>query len=296
MFNSLWVAKTGMEAQDFRVQTISNNLANASTTGFKKTLAHFSELGYTHIRGAANGQTQDGATNLENLYTGMGVKVADTSKVFTQGDVNQTDNPLDLMIGGNGFFALQQISPNGTTETVYTRDGHFQLKALNGGGGQSPTEWELLSRRGWQVLDETGEPVVLRLANGNNELGALEISEDGEIREVLPPEGTASYNLIDGTIDGTGRKLGIANFADASGMMPIGGNMFRDIPAITGGAELGAPKEDARGNVLAGRLETSNVSTIEEMVNMIEAQRGYELGAKVMQKADEMMSALIQRT
>ena len=295
MFNSLWVAKTGMEAQDFRVATIANNMANSATTGFKKDLAHFTTQGYTQIRGRG-GETEGGQVDAGQLMVGQGVRISDTSKVYSQGSIKQTDNETDFMIGGEGYFVL--VDEDG--EASYTRDGHFEM--IEDPDTQNSfnlvhvaTNLKLVA-----VDAETGggvdtialTPMLLTPQNNDSNpdgnMGPLTLARNGEVM----------MQTSDGDIEfSTHQYIPMARFGTKSGLIANPGGVFKDDAARTGGANYfaGTPT-GGFGTIRHKALEVSNVTVIDEMVDMIEAQRGYEMGAKVLEKTDEMMSTLIQRT
>ncbi len=306
MFDALWIATTGMKAQEFRTQTIANNMANASTTGFKRDMAHFSDLHYQLIRGTA-AKDQGGDSGVASLYVGAGVEVDGTSKIFTQGDVQLTGEPLDVAIRGAGFFGLVRPDPaTGTYITTgdpttdpnlyFTRDGHFKTKSVNGDG---TPPFYVVNSNGWALADETGNPVVLdpTINGGTNvSIGTLEVLKNGVIQEIDPaltansPTG-GPYDLV-----AEGNHVGNFMFTSPNGLIPIGSSTFQNDLDSTGGLLAGQPDLEGHGHLKGGSLEASNVETIDEMVNLIEAQRGYEMGSKVIEKADQMMSTLIQRT
>ncbi len=254
MSQALHIAKTGLEAQDKRMSVVSNNLANVNTTGFKKDQVSFNDLMYQSVEQAGAAATQ--TTQLPSgMNIGTGVRTAGTEKIFSQGNINQTDNSLDLAIDGGGFFQVQQ--QNG--ELAYTRDGSFQLNA----------EGELVTSRGQRLQPNITIP---------EDAESVTVGQDGTVSVQLP--GNAQATEV-GTIE-------LASFTNPAGLEPIGGNLLTETGA-SGAPQTGTPGLDQFGSVMQGALETSNVSTVEEMVKMIETQRAFELNSKAISKTDEMM-------
>ncbi len=310
MFDALWIATTGMKAQEFRTQTIANNISNAATNGFKKDLAHFNDLAYQVIRGVGV-ENELGDAKMTALYIGGGVEVDSTSKVFTQGDVQLTDEPLDIAIQGNGFFGVVRPDPAGTgymavddvstsANIHFSRDGHFRLKSVNG-DGNSP--YYAVNNSDWALSDATGTPIQLdpntNNPNGSGVVGTISVSNSGIIEEANPSitaTANAPYNGSPYPLTADGVYIGNFIIASPNGLIPIGNSLFQNNPNATGGVIAGQPDTGGHGYLRGGYIEGSNVETIDEMVNLIEAQRGYELSSKVIEKADQMMSTLIQRT
>lgn len=254
MNQALFIAKTGLEAQDMRMSVIANNLANVNTTGFKRDQASFNDLMYQNVEQAGAAATQD--TNLPSgLSVGTGVRVAGTEKIFSQGSITRTDNALDMAIDGRGFF--QVLQPDGSL--AYTRDGSFQLNA----------DGELVTARG-QVL----EPGVTIPPDAKS----ITVGNDGTVSVQLPGNATATQV---GTIE-------LASFANPAGLQAVGDNLLVETTA-SGAPQTGTPGLDEFGSLQQGSLETSNVNTVEEMVSMIETQRAYEMNSKTISKADEML-------
>lgn len=253
MMRALWTAGAGMMAQQMNIDIISNNLANVNTTGFKKSRVDFEDLLYQTIRTAGSTAAQ-GSTLPTGLQVGHGVKTVSTTKIFTQGDFTQTGNPLDLVIEGDGFFQVQM--PDGST--AYTRDGSFKL-------------------------DSTGQIV-------NSEGCALQPQitiPTGATAVTIGSDGTVSAVMADGTSQDVG-QIQLARFINPAGLINAGGNMMK-ATAASGDATTGTPGADGLGGIEQGFLEMSNVKVIEEMVNMIVAQRAYEINSKAIQAADEML-------
>jgi len=252
---ALWVAKTGLDAQQTRLQVVSNNLANASTTGFKKDRAVFEDLLYQNVRQPGAQSTQD-STLPSGLMLGTGVRVAGTQKMHLQGNFVQTGNSLDMAVQGNGFF--QVLRPDGNL--AYTRNGQFQVNE----------QGQVVTNDGYQL-----EPSIVIPQNAIS----VTIGSDGTV-SALEPGNTAPTNL--GTIE-------TAQFVNPAGLMPIGENQFKETQS-SGAPTTGIPGLDGRGSLLQGSLESSNVNTVEELVNLIETQRAFEMNSKSISTADQMMS------
>ena len=251
---ALWISKTGLDAQQTRLSVISNNLANVNTTGFKRDQAIFQDLIYQNKR-------QSGGQNTENnrlpsgLSVGTGVRVVATEKLHTQGNVTQTGKPLDMAILGRGFFQIQEA--DGTTS--YTRDGTFQMDA----DGQVVTSQGLLL-----------QPALTISADAQS----ITIGADGSV-SVLAGNATTPTQV--GSVQ-------LADFVNPSGLQPIGNNLFAET-ASSGSPTTGTPGLTGLGNLQNGAVETSNVNVVEELVNMIETQRAYEMNSKVISTTDQML-------
>ncbi|PKM10840.1 MAG: flagellar basal-body rod protein FlgG [Gammaproteobacteria bacterium HGW-Gammaproteobacteria-3] len=257
---ALWIAKTGLDAQQTRMAVISNNLANVNTTGFKKSRAIFEDLVYQNMRQVGAQSTQN--TELPTgLQLGTGVRTVATEKLHTQGNIQQTENSLDVAISGRGFFQI--VMPNG--DINYTRDGSFKLDA----NGQVVTS-------GGQLL----EPAITVPTDAIS----LTIGRDGTI-SVVQPGSAASVQL---------GQIQTVSFVNPAGLEPIGENMFRESVA-SGTPIIGIPSEDEFGEVFQGSLETSNVNVVEELVNMIETQRAYEMNSKAISTTDQMLGFVTQQ-
>ena len=254
MIRSLWTAATGMQAQTLNIDVISNNLANVSTSGFKKSRAEFQDLLYETLRpaGVSSSETSEVPVGIQ---VGHGTRPSAVNRIFVQGDFQQTKNELDLAVEGDGFFQI--IQANG--DTAYTRDGAFKLD----------NEGRIVNADGFLLEPEISVP--------NNTI-AISIAIDGSV-SVLQ-SGQAEPVEI-GTIE-------LARFMNPAGLHSIGRNLF--IPTAASGEEIiGTAGEDGFGTIAQGYLEGSNVSVVEEMVNMIVAQRAYETNSKVIQASDEML-------
>ena len=259
MTTALQIARSGLDALDQRMRTISNNLANVNTTGFKRDRAAFASLAYQDARqaGAASGADSQYATG---LGTGTGVRVAGTERIHTQGALTQTDNALDVAIEGEGFFAV--VMPDG--RQAYTRDGAFKLSA-------------------------TGEMVTaagLRLAQ------PLTIPE-GAQSITIAPDGTVTATLQGEAAGVEVGQLQVTRFLNPAGLDPKGDNLYMET-AASGAPQTGAAGLEGAGSIRQGALEGSNVSTVQELVDMIETQRAYEVNAKVINAADEMAQYVTQ--
>jgi flagellar basal-body rod protein FlgG len=259
MIRSLWIAKTGMEGQQTKLDAITNNLANVGTAGFKRGAVVFEDLMYQQVRqpGAATSEQSQLPTGLQ---LGLGVRAAATTRNFSQGTLNQTSNTLDLAIEGSGFFQIQM--PDGTTG--YTRDGSLQVDA-NG---------QLVTNAGYAV-----QPGITIPANARS----VTIGRDGSVSVMLPGEAATS----------TIGQLQLASFVNPAGLESLGGNLFVET-AASGTPNGGAPGSNGLGGVRQGFLEGSNVNVVEELVSMIATQRAYELNSKAIQTSDQMLQRLAQ--
>ncbi|MEO1489048.1 MAG: flagellar basal-body rod protein FlgG [Pseudomonadota bacterium] len=253
--SALHVARTGLEAQDARMRVIANNLANIGTTGFKRERADFATLAYQEQRVAGQQSTNQTAYAV-GLNLGTGVQVLGTSRLDGQGALNQTGNSLDLALDGPGFFQVE-LPPGG--QIAFTRAGNFTL---------SP-QGNLITSQGFAVT-----PPV-QIPQGSQ---SITISPDGTISALQ--QGQAAPVQLG--------QLQIANFVNPAGLRAIGDNFLVET-AASGPAELGIAGQLGRGNLRQGMLEASNVSTVEELVNMIEAQRAYEINSRMVSAVDEML-------
>jgi flagellar basal-body rod protein FlgG len=253
--SALHVARTGLEAQDARMRVIANNLANIGTTGFKRDRVDFATLAYQEQRIA--GQQSTGQTAFAvGLNLGTGVQVQGTSRIESQGTLNRTDNALDLALDGPGYF---QVEIPGSGQTAYTRAGNFTL---------SP-EGQLITSQGYTVTPP------IQIPQGAQ---AITIAPDGTVSATTAGDG-ASVQL---------GQLTVASFVNPAGLRAIGDNFLVETPA-SGPADVGAAGQNGRGQVRQGMLEASNVNIVEELVEMIEAQRAYEINSKMVSAVDEML-------
>jgi len=249
---SLYSAASGMEAQQTNLNVISNNIANVSTTGFKKSKVEFQDMFYQVPKSV--GADSGGNILPTGIQIGTGTQVVSTSKVFTQGQVTQTGEQLDVAIVGDGFFRV--TGPD--QEILYTRDGAFKVGP----------DGAVTNSQGMTALDFTSPP-------------------NGTTKIVINSVGGTTYLSDNGTILGTG-QLQTARFRNPSGLLALGGNLFRETDA-SGAPVIAQPGADGTGSLQQGYLETSNVNIVEEMVNMILAQRAYEINSKSIQTSDSMM-------
>lgn len=254
MIRALYTAATGMNAQQTNIDNIANNLANVNTTGFKKTRVDFEDLVYqqTQLPGTPTSAANQAPVGLE---MGLGTRTAATDREFTVGNMSSTGNPLDVAIEGAGFLQVQM--PDGTIG--YTRAGNLQL---NGQG-------QLVTTDGYPILPATSIP-----ANATS----ISVSKDGIISVALP--GQAAAQQV-GTLE-------LATFQNPSGLSAIGGNLYQATTA-SGDPTTGVPGVNGIGTLQQGFLEDSNVSVVEEMVNMIMSQRAYEANSRVISAADQML-------
>src|SRR5580698_550305 len=254
MRRALFSAASGMNAQQTNLENIANNIANANTTGFKARRAQFQDLLYQNMiqPGASASQQSVVPTGLQ---LGLGTRAASNEIIFTEGNFTQTSNPLDLVIQGNGFF--QVLQPNGTL--AYSRAGQFQL-----------------NREG-NVVD----------ANGNLLQPAITLPQNAQ-SITIAPDGTVSYTLPNQTAAQTGGQIQLAGFANPSGLNSLGQNLYQPTNA-SGDPIVDTPGgQQGLGTLLQGYTEQSNVSVVDEFVNLIESQRAYEANSKVVKAADEM--------
>ncbi|HRE15500.1 MAG TPA: flagellar basal-body rod protein FlgG [Rhodocyclaceae bacterium] len=259
MIRSLWIARTGLDAQQTQLDVIANNLANVSTNGFKRGRAVFADLIYQNIRQAGSQSSQQTQVPA-GLQLGTGVKPVSTARNFTQGNLQKTDNALDLAVQGNGFF--QVLLPDGTTG--YTRDGAFQKD--NQG----------------QLVTADGYPVQPNITIPANAL-SISVGQDGTV--TVTQAGSAATTQI-GSIQ-------VATFINPAGLQSIGQNLFLET-AASGTPTPNTPGQNGAGLVSQGYVETSNVNVAEELVSMIQTQRAYELNSKVISTSDQMLGRLTQ--
>lgn len=259
MMRSLWVSKSGMEAQQTQLDHISQNLANSGTNGYKQSHAVFEDLMYQNLR--QSGANSSEQTQLPTgLQVGLGVRAVATSRQFTQGTLTQTSNNLDLAIQGKGFFQITM--PDGTTG--YTRDGAFQMDA----------QGQLVTNNGYLV-----QPGITVPANATN----LTIGQDGTVTASIPGQ-VAPQNL---------GQIQLASFVNPAGLEPKGQNLFAETSA-SGAPQTGAPTVQGMGTLSQGFVESSNVNVVQELVTMIQTQRAYELNSKAIQTSDQMLQKLGQ--
>jgi flagellar basal-body rod protein FlgG len=257
MLRALYTAATGMQAQQINIDTIANNIANVNTTGFKQGRAEFQDLLYQNIRPA--GTASSSSTQYPvGLQLGLGTRPVATDRIYRQGDFRQTDNPLDLVIEGKGFFQVRM--PNG--EAAYTRDGSFHLSADGA------------------IVTADGSPIEPQIT----------IPADAQ-EIVIGADGTVSVTQAGQTAAQQVGTIQIANFQNPAGLNGIGRNLFLPSSA-SGTATTANPGENGLGHLNQGFLEQSNVNVVEEMVNMIVAQRAYEVNSKAVKVADDMLAQI----
>lgn len=259
MMSALYVSKTGLAAQDKQLSTISNNLANTSTVGFKRDRAMFEDLLYQVQRQPGAQSTQDSQLP-SGLQLGTGTRVVATQKQFSQGNIQVTEQPLDVAINGRGF--LQILQADGTI--AYTRNGQLQINSEG------------------QVVNNDG--LVLE--------PAITVPQ-GASRITIGKDGTVNAYTVGQVAPEQLGNITLADFVNPAGLQAIGGNLFVESVA-SGDAQQGAPGENGMGALLQGNLESSNVDIVEEMVNMITTQRAYEMNSKVVSTADQMLQYISQ--
>jgi len=256
---ALWVSKTGLDAQQSRLSVISNNLANVNTTGFKRDQAVFEDLMYQNIRQSGAASSED--TELPSgTSVGTGVRVVATEKLHTQGNLVQTGNPLDAAVQGRGFFQI--LRPDGST--AYTRDGSFQVNS----------QGQVVNSSGFQLQPSITIPTGAQ---------SLTVGEDGIVSVLLA--GSAAPSQVG--------NIQTSDFINPTGLQAIGGNLFLET-ASSGSPQTGTPGLNGFGTLISGAVETSNVNVVEELVNMIETQRAYEMNSKVISTTDQMLQFVSQ--
>ena len=259
MINSLFISKTGMEAQQTQLDVISHNLANVSTTGFKRGNAVFEDLIYQNLR-------QSGAQSTEQnqlptgLHLGLGVRTVATTRNFLQGSLQQSNNALDMAINGNGFFEVNM--PDGTM--AYTRDGSFEVNAQG------------------QLVTSSGFPVAngITIPQGATKVS---VSADGVVSVTMP--GQAAPQQVG--------NIAMSQFINPAGLEPRGQNLYTET-AASGQPQQGTPGLNGLGTIQQGYLEASNVNVVQELVTMIQTQRAYEMNSKAIQTSDQMLAKLAQ--
>lgn len=254
MIRSLLTAATGMEAQQLNIDTIANNLANVNTTAFKRSKANFHDLLYQTLRAPGQSSTT-GNVVPGGIQIGTGTKLSSVDKMFKEGAIQVTNNELDLMIEGSGFFRVQR--DDGTIG--YTRDGHFS-KDSNG---------RIVTSDGYPMVPEITIPQAAKSFHVGYD-GTVTVKIEGETQEI-------------------GQIL-VAEFINPSGLVSLGGNYYQPSRA-SGEPVVSVPNQNGVGGIAQSQLESSNVNVVEEMVNMISGQRAYEINAKVIQAGDQMLNA-----
>lgn len=259
MIRSLWISKTGLDAQQMQMDVISNNLANVSTSGFKKSRAVFEDLLYQNIRQVGSQSSQQSQLP-SGLQLGTGVKPVATERIFTQGNLQQTGNDKDVAIQGQGFFQI--LLPDGTT--AYSRDGSFQVDS----------QGQLVTASGFPV-----QPAITIPANAQS----LSIGRDGVV-SITTPNSTATTQI---------GQIQLATFINPAGLQAKGENLFVETTA-SGNPNTNTPGTNGAGLLSQGYVETSNVNVVEELVSMIQTQRAYEINSKAITTSDQMLQKLSQ--
>lgn len=258
MLRALYTSATGMKAQELQIDNTANNLANVNTTGFKRSQLNFADLLYTTMEQPGT-EVAAGQTTPTGLQVGSGVRAVGTSKIFSPGTIEQTGNPLDLAVEGDGFFTIQL--PN--QETRYTRAGAFRID----GNGQ------LVTGDGFLLQP----PIAIQ---DGIELATLNIGSDGTVSGILAGTPDQAINL---------GQLQLARFLNPAGLSSEGGNLYAATPA-SGQAVLGNPGQNGLGFLRQGALENSNVQVVTELISLIAAQRAYEINSRAIRAGDEMLS------
>lgn len=259
MIRSLWISKTGLDAQQMQMDVISNNLANVSTSGFKKSRAVFEDLLYQNIRQVGSQSSQQSQLP-SGLQLGTGVKPVATERIFTQGNLQQTSNDKDVAINGQGFFQI--LLPDGTT--AYTRDGSFQVDS----------QGQLVTASGFPL-----QPSITVPANAQS----LSVGRDGVV-SITTPNSTATTQI---------GQIQLATFINPAGLQAKGENLYVETTA-SGNPNTNTPGTNGAGLLSQGYVETSNVNVVEELVSMIQTQRAYEINSKAITTSDQMLQKLSQ--
>ncbi len=257
MYPALWIAKTGLDAQQTRMSVISNNLANVNTTGFKRDRAVFEDLIYQHVR-QVGAQSSEQTELPSGLNIGTGVRTVATQKLHNQGNIVQTNNSLDVAVQGRGFYQL--LHPDGSI--VYTRDGSFSLSASG------------------QIVNASGYPLEPAITVPDNTV-SVTIGSDGVVSALV--SGNSAPTQIG--------NIQLADFVNPTGLEAMGENLFRQT-AASGAPQVSVPGREGLGTLIQGSLESSNVNVVEELVNMIETQRAYEMNSKAISTTDQMLGYL----
>lgn len=257
---SLDIGATGMLAQQMNVDMISNNIANMTTTGFKRQRMEFKDLIYQHITRPGATSSADGTTVPSGLSLGLGVRPAATYRIHEQGTIQITNNDLDLAISGRGFFQIEL--PNG--DTAYTRAGSFQVNQ----------DGEIVTSEGYRLLPGITVP---------QDALSIEVNEEGQVSAKMPQQ-VAMQDL---------GQIELANFVNSAGLEAIGDTMFLETPS-SGQALVGTPASENFGSIRQAMLEQSNVDSVKEITNLITAQRAYEMNSNVIRTSDQMMESVNQ--
>lgn len=259
MIRSLWIAKTGMDVQQTNIDVVSNNLANVSTNGFKRARPVFEDLIYQTLR-PAGGQTSQQNQLPNGLQLGTGARTVATTRIFTQGNIQQTENRLDVAISGDGFFQIQL--PDGSTG--YTRDGSFRMDS----------QGQVVTTQGYPVISFPAIP-----------LGTQDVT--------IGSDGTVSLRQAGSAAVTNAGQLQLASFINNAGLDSRGENLYLETSA-SGTPNTGTPNTSGLGLLQQGYVETSNVNVTEELINMIQAQRAFEINSRSIQASDQMLQKLSQ--
>ncbi len=263
MMRSLWTAASGMTAQQLNVDTISNNIANVNTTGYKKERLEFKSLLYQTMERASLDESDDGKP--VNLQVGHGVMPIVSSRIFTNGSMERTENPLDFYLQGDGFFVIDR----GDNDIAYTKDGSFKLSIVDG-------EPNLVTSEGYAVLDIDGEPITF--------------PEDTSVDDLsIDSLGNITYIDEDGETQDLGIRFDIVQFPNVQGLEAIGNNLYITTPASGEAIQESGGDITNVSYIIQKYLEMTNVNVADEMVNLIVAQRAYELNSKAIQTSDDML-------
>ena len=257
---ALSIGATGMEAQQLNVEVISNNIANLSTTGFKRSRAEFQDMLYENLRRVGSPSSDTGTLLPSGLQVGLGVRPVATYRINEQGNINVTNNPYDVAVNGRGYLQVQQ--PDGTT--AYTRAGSLQLNETG------------------QFVNADGLPILPAITVPQNAV-AVTINASGQVLASIDGQ-TAQQNL---------GQLQLATFTNPAGLEAVGFNLLTET-ASSGSPVVGNPQAAGFGTIVQGSLETSNVNVVSEITNLITAQRAYEMNSRVIKTADEMMTTVAQ--
>jgi flagellar basal-body rod protein FlgG len=257
MDRALSAAASGMEAEELKMSIIANNLANVNTNGFKKSRAEFQDVLYDNLR-AAGGQTANGEQIPAGLQVGQGVRTAGTQRIFSMGDIRQTNHAFDVAIEGDGFFQVQQA--NG--EIAYTRDGALKLDATG------------------RFVTTDGQVIIPQITVPRDASGVT-IGRDGTVSAILADSSSQPVEL---------GNLTLVRFSNPAGLEPMGHNLY-GMTAASGQPIINPPGTQGTGSLAQGFLEGSNVRAVDEMIDLITTQRAYEMGTKIIQAADQMLSS-----
>lgn len=264
MMRSLWTAASGMSTQQLAVDTISNNIANVNTVGFKRERVEFQSLLYETMQGAGQNPGVTGNAPA-NLQVGHGARPVSTTRNFTMGQLEPTGSNTDFAINGNGFFLVDR----GNDNLGFTRDGSFSLSPSNG-------NLALVNSQGLHVLDTNGNNITFP---GDSNMNSLSVDSQGNI----------TYLNEDGDVTDTGIQMGIVQFPNKQGLESIGGNILVQTPASGAYIMEANGGVGTRSQIIQSHLERSNVKIAEEMVNLIVSQRAYELNSRIIQTSDDML-------